>query len=43
MSDNTTVRVTDVQPMGKYTLQLKWLNGRRLPDVQSTAAHTTGI
>jgi Protein of unknown function (DUF2442) len=31
MSDNTTVRIADVQPMGKYTLQLKWLNGHRLP------------
>jgi hypothetical protein len=31
MSDNTAVRIADVQPTDKYTLQLKWRNGRRLP------------
>lgn len=30
MSDNTAVRIASVQTKDKYTLQLKWQNGRRL-------------
>jgi len=39
MSDNTAVRIANVQPLDNYALQPKWQNGRRLSVVLAEPVH----
>jgi hypothetical protein len=39
MSENTTVRIADVQATGGYTLRLRWLGGRTMTVDLAEAVH----
>jgi hypothetical protein len=44
MSENTTVRIADVQALGDYKLNLKWLNGRTTPvDLAEPVSRLKGL